>query len=76
MGELTHGERRRQGLTCPPDSAPAPAEVLPRGPSEVEEEEEEEEGVGGKEEEEGELSWPAANLAAALPQVGNSLLSP
>ena len=57
MGELTHGERRRQGLTCPPDSAPAPAEVLPRGPSEVEEEEEEEEeGVGGKEEEEGELS--------------------
>ena len=49
MGELTHGERRRQGLTCPPDSAPAPAEVLPRGPSEVEEEEEEEEGVGGKE---------------------------
>ena len=54
MGELTHGERRRQGLTCPPDSAPAPAEVLPRGPSEVEEEEEEEE--GGKEEEEGELS--------------------
>ena len=54
MGELTHGERRRQGLTCPPDSAPAPAEVLPRGPSEVEEEEEE--GVGGKEEEEGELS--------------------
>ena len=50
MGELTHGERRRQGLTCPPDSAPAPAEVLPRGPSEVEEEEEE--GVGGKEEEE------------------------
>ena len=43
MGELTHGERKRQGLTCPPDSAPAPAEVLPRGPSEVEEEEEEEE---------------------------------
>ena len=42
MGDLTHGERKRQGLTCPPDSAPAPAEVLPRGPSEVEEEEEEE----------------------------------
>ena len=51
MGELTHGERRRQGLTCPPDSAPAPAEVLPRGPSEVEEEER-----GGGGEEEGELS--------------------
>ena len=47
-GRFTHGERRRQGLTCPPDSAPAPAEVLPRGPSEVEEEEEEEEGEGGR----------------------------
>ena len=32
-------------------------------------------GGGGEREEEGEWSWPAADLAAALPQVGNPLLS-
>ena len=41
----------KAGLTCPPDSAPAPAEVLPRGPSEVEKEEEEEEEVEREKEE-------------------------
>ena len=69
-GWHTGGGEEKAGLTCPPDSAPAPAEVLAgvcwRG---------EEEEWRGEREEEGEWSWPAADLAAALPQVGNPKLS-